>query len=103
VSEYDTQVRPQPPLLSYTTGCTDCWVKVDGAAALQPVQQAGQSTSKQRTEEGNCGDACVLYVVEQYIDANGARVSPRQIVGRTYRTGKVVSNVTDTVHVQTMT
>jgi len=100
VSEYDLQVRPQPTLLSYDTHCTDCWVKVPGSAALQQQPQ----TTPPRTSEENCGDQCVLYIVEQYIDATGKTglLRPR-IVGRTYRTGQVVSNITDTVNVQTWT
>lgn len=82
VSEYDSQVRPQPALLSYTTGCTDCWVKVAGSSALQQQPQ----TTPSRTAEENCGDQCVLYVTEEYRDSDGVLGAlPQRLIGRTFR------------------
>jgi hypothetical protein len=44
-----------------------------------------------------------MYVVEEYVDESGKAQLPRRIVGRAYRTGKVISNITNTVDMLTFT
>eukprot|EP00035_Acanthoeca_spectabilis_P003750 m.95127 g.95127 ORF g.95127 m.95127 type:complete len:445 (-) comp12319_c0_seq1:185-1519(-) len=103
VSEYDAEVRPQPSLLDGKVGsdCANCWRKVPGFSALQP-RPAPPGPS--RTGEWSCGDTCVLHTLVEYVDESKTPVPGlRRLIGTTYRTGKLSSNISDSVNLQTLT
>jgi hypothetical protein len=98
VSEYDTEVRPQVDYTDESIGCDTCWKKVNGLGELDFGNW--ESTWKQGAEL-YCGDYCSFYSLEeQYV--NGQVVPPRAIIGRSFRTGKLLANITDSMQAQTL-
>jgi len=97
ISEYDGQVRPQVVYKQEEKDCKDCWRKVQGVGALDQ----GNFTSVWNPEL-NCGDSCVFYSLEQQYQA-GAPVLPRAFVGRSFRTGLLMANVSDPFNLLTLT
>ena len=95
VSEYDRQVRPQTAYSSQPMAPTDGAVKVAGVAALQfGGKELGWPT------EGNCGD-CSLFTLEAQLVA-AAEVKPRHLIGRAFHSAELVTNVTDSLQIQTL-
>jgi len=100
VSDYDGQQRMQPDYTTEPLECTDCWRKVGGVGGIDPgftekVFQKGDM-------EINCGDECVFYSIEEHI-VDGKAVLPRALIGRSFRTGKLMVNMTDSLQIQTIT
>eukprot|EP00041_Stephanoeca_diplocostata_P036426 m.1331337 g.1331337 ORF g.1331337 m.1331337 type:complete len:461 (-) comp24863_c1_seq1:3265-4647(-) len=100
ISYYDSAIRPQADLTEELEDCKNCWRKVSGTAGLDA---RGMQEQDLHTRELNCGDECTLYVVEQFFNADGKPHFPRRIIGRSFRTGKVLSNVTDIVNTVSLT
>jgi hypothetical protein len=97
VSDYDGQQRIQADYKIEPVKCTDCWRKVGGVGGIEPV-----STFQKGDMEANCGDACVFYSIEEYV-VDDKVVLPRKLVGRSFRTGRLLANITDSLQIQTMT
>jgi len=98
VSEYDTQVRPQVDYKDEILNCDTCWKKVSGLGELdcgnwQNMWKIGS--------ELYCGDYCsFISLEEQYV--NGQVVPPRAIIGRSFRTSKLLVNITDSMQAQSL-
>jgi hypothetical protein len=98
VSEYDTEVRPQVDYTDESIGCDTCWKKVNG---LGEVDFGNWEASWPLGAELNCGEYCAFYSLEeQYV--NGQVVPPRAIIGRSFRTGKLLADITDSMQAQTL-
>jgi len=96
VSEYDAQVRPQRDYVFDPNPCQNCWKKAAGLGGLD----FGTFASIWNPEL-NCGDSCTFYTVEEhYVD--GTLVLPRAIIGRSYRTGQLINNITDSIQAATI-
>jgi len=93
VSEYDGQVRPQVDYLPPTSGAF--WTKVDGLGALD---FGDYHSSWPAGAELNCGDSCIFYTLEQS-PVDGA---PRALIGKSFRTGRLAANLTDSLQLQTL-
>lgn len=92
VSEYDGAVRTRPDYAQNSP--VDVWRKVNGVGALD----AGDGKHQWNTE-WNCGEACVMYTLEERVDKKN---SPRAFIGKFYRSGILALNLTDQVRVQTL-
>jgi len=103
VSDYDGQQRIQSDYKVEQPTCKTCWRKVAGLGAID----FGKSFSEFGQQHGvpqelNCGDRCPLYTLEEQL-VDGVVVPPRALIGRSFRTGKLLFNITDTLQAQTMT
>jgi hypothetical protein len=99
VSEYDGAVRTRPDYTIEGSGpCADCWRKVSGVSALD---YGAHNPSWPQGQELNCGDSCVLYTLEEHL-VNSKPVLPRVIIGRSFRTGVFMYNITDSVQIQAL-
>jgi len=92
ISEYDGQQRYQP---SYQLA--EGWKKVPGVGGLDfglfnPLWPNGQ--------ELYCGSQCAFYSLEEL--ENVPSDTPRFLIGRNYRTGSVMLNITDTLQLQSL-
>jgi len=96
VSEYDGQVRPQVNNQFNSATCDDCWKKVPGTSALD-----FGTWSSIWDPELNCGDSCIQYTLEEHL-IQGEVTPPRAIIGRSFRTGALAFNITDSVHIQSL-
>lgn len=105
VSYYDGQQRMQADYTTEPVKCADsCWRKVAGVGGIDPGTSAGSALQSHRAgdKELNCGDACAFYSIEEQL-VDEKVVLPRRLIGRSFRTGKLLVNVTDTLQVQTLT
>jgi len=92
VSEYDGAQRFQPTYI-----LQDGWRKIRGPGGLD---FGNYQSSWVLGKELNCGDLCLFYTLEEFV--NSDELLPRYFVGRSYRTGNVQVNVTDSVQVQSL-
>jgi len=96
VSEYDGQVRPQVNYGFEPINCENCWKKVHGFGGLD-----FGNWSPLWKSELYCGDNCAFYTIEEQL-VGGEPVSPRAIIGRSYRTDQLKINITDSIQAQTI-
>eukprot|EP01006_Ploeotia_vitrea_P028969 TRINITY_DN61594_c0_g1_i1.p1 TRINITY_DN61594_c0_g1~~TRINITY_DN61594_c0_g1_i1.p1 ORF type:complete len:403 (-),score=36.97 TRINITY_DN61594_c0_g1_i1:163-1371(-) len=106
ISEYDGQVRPQAKeTVSLCSENDDnCFKKVNGWSVLLPGMRTsydggfGETGRGQwkKYEEWNCGDYCAVVTPEQKM-VKGKPQFPRYLVGRSFRTAKVLFNISEPV------
>jgi len=92
VSEYDGAQRFQP---NYEI--QEGWKKIRGPGGLD---YGNFKPSWALGKELNCGDECLFYSLEEQVETSD--ILPRYLIGRSYRSGNVNLNITDSLQVRSL-